>query len=384
MRKFKLFLILMLSVMIIISLALIPGCAQKATTQETIAETTQETVVETTQETVVETAGSGVEKEEITLDMLVEYAKTEKPWPGKPGEGKKLAYAVNFAGNPFGDRVTDDIRKQAELAGIDVKNDFFYLDNKADSVVALENADILLAKNPDCFIQFQLDAKANAVIAMKFAAAGIPMVAVDIPVPGAPFVGVNNWGVATWAGKETIKLIEERWGGWDAVDVVLMIQLPVGGEICMLRSEGFAQTLVDKYGPDAEKKIVRVDGGTGDTLDAQKASIEVISKYPDAKKWVVTGIDEEAIAGFQAAMELEGRWNKDNVITIGQGLDALGRQLVREGITDGSIAYFPEKYGQYLVPVAIAQMLGLKVPASTYVFNEFITKDNIDEFYPAE
>ena len=318
----------------------------------------------------------------LTFDMLREYAKAGKPWPGLPAKGMKLGYAVNFAGNAFGDVVTESIRRNAELAGIDVKNDFYYLDNKADATVALQNADIMLSKRPNVFIEFQLDAKANAIISQKFRAANIPMLAIDIPVPGATFMGVDNWKVATMAGQAAADLIQKRWGGWDSVDLVVMLTLPICGEICLLRAEGFAQALADRYGKDVEKKIHREDAGDGNVPDAQKASMLVLPKYPNAKKIVVTGIDEQAISGFQAAAQILKRWNKDDYIIISQGVDELGQQLIRDNIEDGSIAYFPEKYGEYLVPAAVAQYLGLKIPSHIYVDNVYINKDNLDQYYP--
>jgi len=319
---------------------------------------------------------------DLTYEMLREYAKAQKPWPGQPAKGMKLGYAVNFAGNAFRDVVTESIRQNAALAGIDVAKDFFYLDNKADATVALQNADIMLSKRPDVFIEFQLDAKANAIIAMKFRDAGIPMLAIDIPVPGATFVGVDNFRVAYMAGEAAIRLIEERWGGWNGVDLVIMLTLPIGGQITLLRAEGFAQALADKYGPDVEKKIHREDAGDGNVPDAQKASMLVLPKYPRAKNIVLTGIDEQAIAGFQAAAEILKRWNKDNYITIGQGVDELGQELIRSGVEDASVAYFPEKYGEFLVPAAVALYLGLSIPSHIYVENVMMTKDNIDQYYP--
>jgi len=265
----------------------------------------------------------------LTFEMLRDYAKAGKPWPGMPAKGMKLGYAVNFAGNAFGDVVTESIRRNAELAGIDVKNDFYYLDNKADATVALQNADIMVSKHPNVFIEFQLDAKANAIISSKCRTAGIPMLAIDIPVPGATFMGVDNWKVATMAGQAAVDLIQKRWGGWDQVDLVVMLTLPICGEICLLRAEGFAQALADKWGKDVEKKIRREDAGDGNVPDAQKASMQVLPRYPSARKIVVTGIDEQAIAGFQAAAEILKRWNKDDYIIVSQGADSLGQQLSR-------------------------------------------------------
>jgi len=65
---------------------------------------------------------------------------------------------------------------------------------------------------------------------------------------------------------------------------------------------------------------------------------------------------------------------------MSQGLDNLGKQLVREGIIDGNSAYFPEKYREYLV-AAIAHMYGNPVPSYMFIENIIITPDNINEYF---
>ncbi|MES0341401.1 MAG: hypothetical protein ABUK08_03705, partial [Candidatus Humimicrobiaceae bacterium] len=63
------------------------------------------------------------------------------------------------------------------------------------------------------------------------------------------------------------------------------------------------------------------------------------------------------------------------------GLDDLGKKLIKEGIIDGNSAYFPEKYGEYLIPGALAYMYGVQVPAYIFIENIIITPDNINEYY---
>ena len=53
-----------------------------------------------------------------------------------------------------------------------------------------------LAQQPDVFIEFQFDERANNVISRKFTKAGIPIIAIDVPVPGSPFMGADNFGAA--------------------------------------------------------------------------------------------------------------------------------------------------------------------------------------------
>ncbi len=312
-----------------------------------------------------------------------DYAKVTQPYPGTPGRGKRLGFANIFGTQPFSIALEQNLIKQAKLAGFDEK-DLIIMDNQYDSVVGLENAEMILAQQPDVFIEYQVDAKVNNIVAAKFAEAGIPLIAVDVPVPGVPFMGCNNWKVATMGGEHMAKLIEEKWGGWDAVDVVVLLQLPIGGEVDMLRSEGFAAVLARTFGDRTEEKIVRTDGGMGQLEQAKAAMADVLAAHPAAKKIAVTSINEETMSGVIAALRAAGRWDPDNIIVITLGVDNLGKLQIRKGLSDAGVAFFPEKYGEYLIPAACALIEGAPVPSHLYIENEVITKENIDRFYPLD
>lgn len=310
-----------------------------------------------------------------------EYAKTWTAYPGSPGKGKKLGFASIYGTQPFCISLEQSIIKQAKLAGFEEQN-LIIMDNQYDSVVGLQNAEVMLSKKPDLFIEHQADVKVNSIIAAKFAEVGIPMIAVDIPAPGAPFMGCNDWQVATMGGGYMVNLIQERWDDWEAVDLVVLLQNPIGGEMTMLRSEGFATALAESFGEHVEEKIVRVDGGMGGAEQAKTAMDNVLTAYPDAKKIAVTSLNEETMAGAIVALQSAGRWNREDIIIITLGVDDLGKLQIRKGLSDAGVAFFPEKYGEYLIPAACAILEGAPVPSHMYVENEIITRDNLDQFYP--
>jgi ribose transport system substrate-binding protein len=313
--------------------------------------------------------------------MYREYATNEEAYPGNPGAGKKLGFANIFGTLPFCIDVENNIIFQAELAGF-AKEDMIIMDNQYDSVLGLKNADIMLSKRPHFFIEFQADAKVNNIVAQKFGDAGIPILAIDVPVPGSPFMGVNNWKVAVMGGEYMAKLIKEEWGGWDAVDMVVLLQMPAGGDVTMLRSEGFAAALVEEFGAEAEEKIVRADGGMGQSEQAKAAMDDVLAAHPNAKRIALTSINEQTMAGAIAALQSAGRWDADDIIIITLGVDDLGKSQIRDGLSDAGIAFFPERYGEYVVPAVCAMLEGEAVPPWIYVENEVITQDNINQWYP--
>jgi len=363
MKKVKLLLILCLAVSIVLSLAILPAC--KATTTET-------TVAETT------AVAAGAYD---YYDSMREVAKKGEAYPGTPAKDHTLAFTNIMGGIPFCEDVWADIQKQWGLAGGDPA-DLYYADNQYDATIGLKNADIMLAKKPDVLINFQFDSKVNSIISVKFSAANIPIIAVDVPTPNAPFMGVNNFKVSYMAGEAAVAEVEKT-GGIDKLDAIVLVQFPAGGEVLMLRSEGFYQAFVDKYGAEkVDPKVVRTDGGAGEAEQANKAMTDVLSKIPNAKTIAMTSINEETMSGCLAAIQTAGRWDPANWFIITMGCDDVGKQQIRDGLIDGAVAFFPERYGEYLVPASVALMNGQVVPPFLYVENVIITKDNIDQWYP--
>jgi ribose transport system substrate-binding protein len=50
----------------------------------------------------------------------------------------------------------------------------------------------------------------------------------------------------------------------------------------------------------------------------------------------------------------------------------------------GSVGYFPERYGEGLVPLALEILGGRKVQAATFVKHQLITSANIGAYYPKD
>ncbi len=328
----------------------------------------------------------GVEEPEADAydyyEMLNEHATTtDDPYPDSPAEGRTIAYTDIMGGIPFCANVYGSVQEEWAKAG-GAAEDLYYADNQYDATVGLQNADILLAREPEVLIWFQFDSMVNSIVAQKFSEAGIPIIAVDVPVPGAPFMGVNNFQVAYMAGEKAIQLVEDQ-GGIDTVDNIVLMQMPAGGEVTMLRSEGFYQAFADEYGVDViDPMTIRADGGAGEAEEANAAMADVLASIPDAENFVLTSINEQTMDGCISAIQTAGRWDPDNWVIITQGVDDVGQAQIREGLTDAGIAYFPERYGEYLIPAASAFLQGHAVPPFMYVDNEVITAENIDEWYP--
>lgn len=109
---------------------------------------------------------------------------------------------------------------------------------------------------------------------------------------------------------------------------------------------------------------------------------KILIAHPDTKKIAVTSLNEETMSGVIAALQNADRWNFEDILVITLGVDDLGKAQICEGLSDAGVAFFPEKYGEYLIPAACAILEGAPVPSHMYVENAIITKENIDRIYP--
>jgi len=390
MSKLKIALIIGLVFIVAAVLAVAPGCktetAETTAAETTAAETEAETTAaaeETTAAAEETTAAGGTTYEDFRAMALAgEYI-------GEPAKGHTLAFANIIKSFPFCTSVENNIIEEWKLAG-GADADLTVLDNAADAAIAVQNKDIIFNKKPEVFLQFQFDAKINDQIAVEAKEKGIFIIAIDVPVGDFPFMGVDNYGTAVLTGDWAIEQIEAM-GGIDKVDLVLYQTTPTVGETVFLRIKGSVDQFIKKYGdaldPDKE-------GGKGiwavvDSSSTEKAKTDfgnVLAKYPAAKNIVVFALNDQSASGYQAAADIAGRWDPDNTLVCSQGLDELGMQLIRDGIVDGDSSYFPEKYGEYLIPGSLAYMYGgaEAVPQNMLVDNVIVTPDNIDEYYPAQ
>ena len=50
----------------------------------------------------------------------------------------------------------------------------------------------------------------------------------------------------------------------------------------------------------------------------------------------------------------------------------------------GSVAYFPERYGDELIPLALNMLENKAVPPATFVKHQLLTPKNVDLIYPLD
>ena len=79
------------------------------------------------------------------------------------------------------------------------------------------------------------------------------------------------------------------------------------------------------------------------------------------------------------AVQQQGRG--PDALVVGKGADELETMIAEERFI-ASVAYFPERYGNYLIPLSLMRLAGHDVPPAVAVNHVMISPANICQFYP--
>jgi ribose transport system substrate-binding protein len=298
--------------------------------------------------------------------------------PGSSGKRYKIGFANIAEDFPFAVRVREGIERAAKEAG---NIDLVLLDNHLDGQTALNNADTMLVQGVQGVIEFQTDEQFGKAIMAKFNAENIPVIAIDIPMVGATFFGVNNTLAGKMAGEGLGNWIKAHWNG--QVDALIMLELPQSGPVPAARMKGQRDGLESVVGKIDESKVKHLD--SKNTLEeANRLVKDTLSTLPNAHHVAIVCINDDTAMGSIAAAEALGR-TKDIAVVAIDGSDR-ARQELRKPSTPlvGSTASFPEKYGDKIIPVMLKRLKGEDVPGEVYTDHVFLTKENVDQYYPGK
>lgn len=289
-------------------------------------------------------------------------------------------YKIGFANLDdsvaFAQKVKQGIKETCEEMGIEL----ITADNKLDGPTALQNAESFILRGVDGVIEFQTDEKFAPVLMDRFNAKNIPVIAIDIPHEGAVFFGANNYKAGLLAGEGLGKWVNENWNG--KLDAIVSLELPQSGEVVMKRSQGMLDGLLDTLEEDlAEDMIFRKD--CHHTQEKSKQVVDdLLTKIPKESRIGFICVQDMAALGAIAALETAGREENGIVASQNCGPEAIN-ELVRPGTRLlGSTGYFPERYGEYIVPAMVDLIEGKEVPDEIYMDHVFVTPDNLFEYYP--
>jgi len=277
-----------------------------------------------------------------------------------------------------------DVRHSFELAARTLPVDMVYFDNRGDPARAVANAAAAIAAKVDLLVEYNADREANAEIARRLAAAKIPALALVHPLPGAPLYGPDNRTAGEIAGRALGGFALETWSG-QQVRGVLIGDLAAPGPAVRDRVQGIGEGVQPSL---PGLKFASLDTG-GQSVRADALLTNFLRTDPDQKLLIAT-LDDLAAVYAVRAIEMNRR--QSDCVIVSQGLDSSIHGGVsekkeidpnnRSSVVLGSVAYYMDRYGHEVLPLALRLIGGETLPPRIATQHKLVTAANIFEEYP--
>jgi ribose transport system substrate-binding protein len=252
------------------------------------------------------------------------------------------------------------------------------VDNRYSPKIAQRNADVLVREKVDLVIEFQTDEHVAPIVSAKYREAGIPLIAIEVPHPGATYFGANNYEAGLIGGRHLGRWAKQHWHS--EVSEIVLIALERAGSLPKMRLTGMLVGMKETC-PQLENcqvSYLEGDGKLGESFEAMRRHL----RTSRSRRFLIGAINDPSALGALRALQEAGR--SESCAIMGQNASPEGRAELRVPGTRliGSVAYFPEKYGAEIVAVALDILHRRSVPPAVFVKHQLVTPDTVDHIYP--
>ena len=287
---------------------------------------------------------------------------------------------VTLEGTGFTGR---EIRESFTLAARAHPVEMVFYDNRRDDRRAVANAEAAIARKVDLYVQYHRGA-ANIVVAEKLKAAQIPLLALNYPIAGAPIYTVDNVAAGRIAGEALAQFAGRSWRGQPMAAAVIG-NLSATTDRVPERAQGVAEALAQRL------PTVRVA-----TLDTKGNPAQVgplLGKFLGGQsraKLLLAATDDTTALAVKAAVEAAGRVQDAAIVSHGVDRSIHGGMNDRKeidptnrgSIVIGSVAFYLDRYGYDVLPLAMRMLRGEAVPPRVVTRHTLITAANVFIEYP--
>ena len=277
-----------------------------------------------------------------------------------------------------------EVRESFVLAARRYPIDLVSYDNHRDPQKALANVEDAVKRKVDLYIQYFDDAATNAKVGQILRAAGIRALAINTPVPDAPIYTLDNRAAGRIAGEALSDFGAKNWRDQATIGVVVGNLRDQANRIPD-RAQGATEGLKRQL---AQLKITSLDT-QGNPAQVGSLLIKLLASHPSTRVLVAAMDDASALAA-KSAFESAGRLS-DGAI-VGQGVDRSVHGGLNErkeidpsnrgSIVIGSVAFYLDRYGYEVLPIAMRMLRGEAVAPRSVTPHRLVTATNVFIEYP--
>lgn len=229
------------------------------------------------------------------------------------------------------------------------------------------------ADTPDALILAPVQHAAVHTLRERAVRNRIPLLAESCYLPGAVYVGPNNYEAAFRLGRWTGEYIQQHWYDMPYVLDITQEELPN----TRTRSLGFAEGLRYVLG---ERMAILSVHGHGLYNDAYQVARDALALHPEIN--VIFGINDDSLLGaLHAYLDL----GRDPHALLAVNIGGEGRTLLdilqRGGPLKACMALFPEVVGRRSVEAVIRLWAGEAIGAEVITPSALLTSENLGTYY---
>jgi ribose transport system substrate-binding protein len=300
-----------------------------------------------------------------------------------------IGYNAGSDSLEFFQNVQGGMKYMAEKLGVkfvDIVSDF-------DPEKIIPNTEQLLMQGSQVIVDFNVNAEIGGnIVEVVKGKDGKGTISIDVEyftadgTDQAWFMGINNQRAGELCGEAIGDFVTANKDG-NLEKLVLFFNSENGDEV-KKRMGGAIDGLKTKGIELTEDQIEWIDlggGGSDTTIQGKDKFAAWLTANPDVKSVAVVAVNDETTQGVFAAAETANR--TQDCILASHNVSEQFKELALKGDTSddnwiGSVAYHPEKYGEYIIPLAIDIFTGANTDPTvkTVMEPEFITQDMIQKY----
>ena len=252
-----------------------------------------------------------------------------------------------------------------------------------DSLLSIEKAITCAQLLKSQHVQGIANFQGNQAASPRICKAGpdVPVVAVDIPQAPCQdvYFGANNYQTGFLGGEALGTYAKTKWNC--QVDAVVNFNTPINKLVLVRENAEFAG--VKAKCPSVKETQVAPTAYTTDATIAPFTNL--LTRLPGMHHILVLGANDDVAVGAIKAAQSANRLG--DLYIVGQGGDPTswpylcGKTPFKNWV--GEVGYFPQRYGDQVIPILLNLIKGKKEPKTIYLKPHVLTPKNITSYYPS-
>ena len=311
----------------------------------------------------------------IVVLIMAACGGNSKSSSGGGGDASDLIVGYNAGSDyiEFFINVIGGMQYEADQAGIG----FVAVNSDFDPEKIIPNTEQLLMQGAQVIVDFNVNAEIGTNIAdVVDSRGGAGVISIDVEYPktdgsglAAWFMGINNQRAGELCGEAIGDALAAQ--GRELEYLVLFFNSE-NGDLVKKRMGGSIDGLANKGVTLSDSQIEWIDmggGGSDTTIAGRDKFAAWLTAHPDVRTVATVAVNDETTQGLFAAAQTANR--TQDCLMASHNVSEQFKELATQGDPGttwlGSVAYHPEMYGEYIIPLAIDIFLGKNTNKDAHV-----------------